>query len=91
MAGQDKKLFKQISHDGKVDDLEALAPTVTHNTLPASFLISREESYGSYDGDSEGGVLCASISKKTLYYLKATLNTAFSPDYDFRYDYNTFL
>jgi DNA-directed RNA polymerase subunit RPC12/RpoP len=30
------------------------------------------------------GVLCDSTSRKTLYYLKATLNTAFSPDYDFR-------
>ena len=30
------------------------------------------------------GVLCDSTTRKTLYYLKATLNTAFSPDYDFR-------
>ena len=31
------------------------------------------------------GPMCDSTSKRTLYFLKATLNTAFAPDYDFSY------
>lgn len=37
---------------------------------------------GSYSGD-EGVILCDTISRKTLFYLIATLNAAFEPDYDF--------
>jgi hypothetical protein len=31
----------------------------------------------------EDGPLCDTISRKTLFYLIATLNAAFHPDYDF--------
>lgn len=41
------------------------------------FIISR-----SVSGDEEGP-LCDTISRKTLFYLIATLNSAFYPDYDF--------
>jgi hypothetical protein len=36
----------------------------------------------SISGD-EDGPLCDTISRKTLFYLIATLNAAFHPDYDF--------
>lgn len=42
-----------------------------------SFAYSR-----SISGD-EDGPLCDTISRKTLFYLIATLNAAFHPDYDF--------
>jgi len=42
-----------------------------------TFLHSR-----SVSGDEEGP-LCDTISRKTLFYLIATLNSAFQPDYDF--------
>lgn len=36
----------------------------------------------SVSGDEEGP-LCDTISRKTLFYLIATLNASFHPDYDF--------
>jgi len=38
--------------------------------------------YGQSPG-SETGVLCDTISTKTLFYLISTLNASFYPDYDF--------
>ena len=38
----------------------------------------------SVSGDEEGP-LCDTISRKTLFYLIATLNASFHPDYDFSY------
>jgi len=38
--------------------------------------------YGQSPG-SEAGVLCDTISTKTLFYLISTLNASFYPDYDF--------
>jgi len=38
--------------------------------------------YGQSPG-SEEGVLCDTISTKTLFYLISTLNASFYPDYDF--------
>jgi len=38
--------------------------------------------YGHSPG-SEAGVLCDTISTKTLFYLISTLNASFYPDYDF--------
>eukprot|EP00047_Mylnosiga_fluctuans_P013115 m.29534 g.29534 ORF g.29534 m.29534 type:complete len:239 (+) comp4674_c0_seq2:96-812(+) len=68
MAGADKRLYKQISNEGPVNELEILStPTM-------------------FDVGSLGrspGTLCNACSKKTLYYLKATLNAAYNPDYDF--------
>eukprot|EP00047_Mylnosiga_fluctuans_P000218 m.188668 g.188668 ORF g.188668 m.188668 type:complete len:243 (-) comp10028_c0_seq2:127-855(-) len=68
MAGADKRLYKQISHEGPVSDLEILSS-------PASFEASSLS--------RSPGTLCNACSKKTLYYLKATLNAAYNPDYDF--------
>lgn len=68
MAGADKRLFKQISHEGDVNDLEILSS-------PCSF-----------EAGSLGrspAALPSACSRKTLYYLKATLNAAYNPDYDF--------
>ncbi len=43
------------------------------------YQISRSQS-----DDGEGvGHLCDTISRKTLFYLIATLNASFNPDYDF--------
>eukprot|EP00048_Salpingoeca_helianthica_P023492 m.24724 g.24724 ORF g.24724 m.24724 type:complete len:241 (-) comp8746_c0_seq1:236-958(-) len=68
MAGADKRLYKQISNEGPVSDLEILS------------------SPGSFEVGSLGrspNTLCNACSRKTLYYLKATLNAAYNPDYDF--------
>lgn len=77
MAGPDKKLYKQISQEGAVDELEALCPINLSSGNPSSFSLDRMDS-----SDNEE-ILCASCSRKTLYFLKSTLNTAYSPDYDF--------
>jgi hypothetical protein len=69
MAGADKRLYKQISNEGPVSELEILS------------------SPGSFEVGSLGrspNTLCNACSRKTLYYLKATLNAAYNPDYDFR-------
>lgn len=82
MAGQDKKLYKHLL--GKPGDLEALAPFPVDNHVSRSY--SEDFAPSSYNGnslDESEGVLCASISLRTLHYLKATLTEAFSPDYDF--------
>lgn len=80
MAGDDKKLFKQISSSGNVDDLELLSPISpgSFGQFGGQFSVSPTELPG------EGAMtLHHTCSRKTLYYLKATLNAAFSPDYDF--------
>eukprot|EP00053_Salpingoeca_punica_P008272 m.74686 g.74686 ORF g.74686 m.74686 type:complete len:237 (+) comp14526_c0_seq1:260-970(+) len=72
MAGADKKLFKQITQEGKPDEFEALSPAVSSMSPGADLSSSLPE-----DG------MLPACSRKTLYYLKATLNTAFAPDYEF--------
>ncbi|XP_063529345.1 repressor of RNA polymerase III transcription MAF1 homolog [Cydia strobilella] len=70
MAGTEKAFYKRFTADGETSrDLQALSP-------PEGVMYSR-----SLSGD-EDGVLCDTISRKTLFYLIATLNSAF-PDYDF--------
>jgi len=62
------------------DQLSGFIGTVTHVSSVfciVSFVYSR-----SVSGD-EDGPLCDTISRKTLFYLIATLNAAFHPDYDF--------
>eukprot|EP00051_Salpingoeca_urceolata_P032489 m.15957 g.15957 ORF g.15957 m.15957 type:complete len:232 (-) comp5129_c0_seq2:99-794(-) len=75
MAGQDKKLYKQLSQDGDVDEREALSPMAMLPNSPFGSLSTSE--------DGSASNLCHTCSRKTLYYLKATLNAAFYPDYDF--------
>ncbi|KAG6460888.1 repressor of RNA polymerase III transcription MAF1 homolog [Manduca sexta] len=70
MAGTEKAFYKKFTDAGETShNLHALSP-------PESVTYSR-----SLSGDDEG-VLCDTISRKTLFYLIATLNAAF-PDYDF--------
>ncbi|XP_047515363.1 repressor of RNA polymerase III transcription MAF1 homolog [Pieris napi] len=70
MAGGEKAFYKRFTAAGETThNLQALSP-------PEGFSYSR-----SLSGDEEG-ILCDTISRKTLFYLIATLNAAF-PDYDF--------
>ncbi|CAG2108714.1 unnamed protein product [Medioppia subpectinata] len=80
MAGNEKKLYKTMhNEEGKSpNDLQALSPPQTiiaHSHSPNKY--SRSQS-----SDGEGGHLCDTISRKTLFYLIATLNAS-HPDYDF--------
>lgn len=80
MAGNDKQLYKRFNAEQGYTphDLQALSPPQTSlGTSPAQGYFSR-----SVSGD-EDGPLCDTISRKTLFYLIATLNSAFHPDYDF--------
>ncbi|XP_020283824.1 repressor of RNA polymerase III transcription MAF1 homolog [Pseudomyrmex gracilis] len=79
MAGNDKQMYKRFNSEEGVTphDLQALSPPQTSGTSPAQGYLSR-----SVSGDEEGP-LCDTISRKTLFYLIATLNAAFNPDYDF--------
>ena len=52
--------------------MQALSPPQTGVSPVTSSIIGDED-----------GTLCDTISNKTLFYLVATLNAAFSPDYDF--------
>lgn len=72
MAGTDKALYKRFNPEGvNPNDLQALSPPQT----------SYSQYSRSMSGD-EDGTLCDTISRKTLFYLIATLNSSF-PDYDF--------
>jgi Maf1 regulator len=78
MAGNDKQLYKRFLSDSEQSpsDLQALSPPQTLADMSPFF------GRGSYSGD-EGVTLCDTISRKTLFYLIATLNSTFEPDYDF--------
>ncbi|KAK2512479.1 hypothetical protein Q9233_016231 [Columba guinea] len=71
MAGDDKHMFKQFCQEGQPHVLEALSPPQTTGISPSS-----------QSGDEEGP-LSDKCSRKTLFYLIATLNESFRPDYDF--------
>lgn len=76
MAGGDKQMYKRFNSEQgmKPHDLQALSP-------PQTMLAVSPYSH-SVSGDEESP-LCDTISRKTLFYLIATLNAAFQPDYDF--------
>lgn len=77
MVGADKTLYKKFTSEQLgPHDLQALSPPQTLMDLSPSL------NRGSFSGD-EGIMLCDTISRKTLFYLIATLNAAFQPDYDF--------
>jgi hypothetical protein len=97
MVGPDKHLYKRmINEGGSPRDLQALSPpadlllssshppstTTTNNNNHLRHHHTSGDSTGSASEDASG-VLCDAISKRTLCYLKATLNASFSPDYDF--------
>lgn len=79
MAGTDKALYKRFTGETSgigPHDLQALSP-------PQGLMdMSPNMGRGSNSGD-EGSLLCDTISRKSLFYLIATLNAAFEPDYDF--------
>nr|CAG4645771.1 EOG090X0C93 [Lynceus sp. MCZ IZ 141354] len=80
MVGTDKQLYKKFNYESGSNphDLQALsAPTSILAISPSNGYYSH-----SMSGDEEGP-LCDTISRKTLFYLIATLNASFSPDYDF--------
>lgn len=79
MAGTDKALYKRFTSETNgigPHDLQALSPP------QALFDMSPNMGRGSNSGD-ESSMLCDTISRKSLFYLIATLNAAFEPDYDF--------
>lgn len=87
MAGSDKRLFKLLSEENKEapGGLQALSPpqtsTMPLSHSPVSGLVSVSPST---DGLTDNHpLLCDTISTKTLFYLIATLNASFNPDYDF--------
>ncbi|MBN3325152.1 MAF1 polymerase, partial [Atractosteus spatula] len=72
MAGEDKQMFKQFCQEGLPHVLEALSPPQTSGVSP-----------NNQSGDEGEGPLSDKCSRKTLFYLIATLNASFRPDYDF--------
>ena len=106
MAGDDKRLFKQLSAKTDIDQMEALSPSPATSSpfgpqavflganghLAASTGMQYQGSpvFGAAGQQSSSmgtmgatGELHYQCSRRTLYYLKATLNAAFQPDYDF--------
>jgi hypothetical protein len=81
MAGNDKQQYKRFlsSEQASSSDLQALSPPQT--LVDMSPFYNGGSFQGSFSGDE--GVLCDTISRKTLFYLIATLNASFEPDYDF--------
>ena len=94
MAGNDKKLYKQLSHpDGGEgpSNRQALSPCTTFVGSPCSpisptgvptYLI-RQPSGSSTNGLTDTPQLCDTVSNKTLFYLRSTLTASFQPDYVF--------
>ncbi|KAI5614392.1 repressor of RNA polymerase III transcription MAF1-like, partial [Silurus asotus] len=74
MAGEDKQMFKQFCQEGLPHVLEALSPPQSSGVSPNN---------QSQSGDEAEGPLSDKCSRKTLFYLIATLNESFRPDYDF--------
>lgn len=77
-------MYKQLNGDPENDPhkLEALSPpeSCSYSCSPSK-LYSR--SLTSEEGDGGKEHICDTISRKTLFYLIATLNASFGPDYDF--------
>ncbi|MGH0184339.1 UNVERIFIED_CONTAM: hypothetical protein FKN15_014714 [Acipenser sinensis] len=74
MAGDDKHMFKQFCQDGQPHVLEALSPPQTSAVSPSRL---------SKSGEDAESPLSDKCCRKTLFYLIATLNESFRPDYDF--------
>ncbi|ERE81365.1 putative repressor of RNA polymerase III transcription MAF1 isoform 3 [Cricetulus griseus] len=75
MAGDDKHMFKQFCQEGQPHVLEALSPPQTSGLSPSRLSKSQ--------GGEDESPLSDKCSRKTLFYLIATLNESFRPDYDF--------
>lgn len=77
MIAQEKKMFKSLL---AAESSLSSTPGLVHSLSPHS--LSPSTLSGSY-ADAPPDVLQHTCSTRTLYYLKATLNTVFAPDYDF--------
>lgn len=77
MVAAEKVLYKRFTAETHGHDLQALSPPQTLSDISPNFHRNNSQS-----GD-EGVILCDTISRKTLFYLIATLNASFEPDYDF--------
>lgn len=75
MAGDDKHMFKQFCQEGQPHVLEALSPPQTSGISPSRL--------GKSQSGDEDSPLSDKCCRKTLFYLIATLNESFRPDYDF--------
>lgn len=80
MIAQEKKMFKSLLAAESSVSSTVLAPGLVHSLSPHS--LSPSTLSGSF-ADAPPDVLQHTCSTRTLYYLKATLNTVFAPDYDF--------
>eukprot|EP00040_Diaphanoeca_grandis_P039842 m.260323 g.260323 ORF g.260323 m.260323 type:complete len:273 (-) comp39669_c0_seq1:96-914(-) len=90
MITREKKMFKQLFANGAdVESKETLSPPIDSDTIvgsPIFHSLMTELSPSAFPdsvGTSTSDRLQYTCSTRTLYYLKATLNTAFAPDYDF--------
>lgn len=83
LVTNEKRLYKQLNGDPENDPnkLEALSPP---ESCSYSYSCSPSKLYArSLTTSEEGDHICDTISRKTLFYLIATLNASFGPDYDF--------
>lgn len=99
MAGNDKKLYKQLSTQDSVSTcppvIQTLSPPQTLMGSPVygspilppsglpSILVRTISGCSSHSESSNGPQFRDVVSSKTLFYLKSTLNASFYPDYDF--------
>ena len=90
MIGTEKQLYKRFNEQTgrSPHSLEALSPPGNgyggYSLSPQQQSYMTQASWSSSGGRSsdEEGALCDTISRKTLFYLISTLNSAFA-DYDF--------
>eukprot|EP00794_Sanderia_malayensis_P018612 gene18612-20489_t len=81
MTGQDKRLYKNLTADGhSPSDIQALSPPESQFSISPNARF-KNRSF-STDEDECSTVLSSTCSRKTLFYLIATLNASFN-DYDF--------
>lgn len=97
MVTREKKLFKQLLATGvDIDDKEELSPHLNDDIMVGSpifhSLVNKDlspimfpDSMGHHPSVTTSDRSKNSCSTRTLYYLKATLNAAFAPDYDFNH------
>lgn len=84
LVTNEKRLYKQLNGNPENDPhkLEALGPpeSSSYSCSPNKYC---SKSLTSEEGDGKESHSFDTISRKTLFYLIATLNASFGPDYDF--------
>jgi len=86
MAGEDKRLFKQLSHMESLEQLSPSPATSAYATTPTDVFGAHAASvtpWGQAPAQPIMPMQAHKCSRRTLFYLKATLNAAYQPDYDF--------